>query len=259
MTRNTILQNPIIHLEYTPEKVTRKNFIIPSHLSEKLAYYIGYLQGDGCLESNLKRIDFTDEHLEHIHLLNDFTYDLFNVTGNVREIYPKLGKKAVYTLEIGSVDIHRFIRSVFKVPVGVKQNLRIPPVMLQNKEILRWYLRGLFDSDGTLPKDASTVKIPFVDITLKDKTFIEQIQSALRLFDIQTLKPYKRVAKSPHSDTISETWELRIRRKDQMLRFINEIGFFLAAKARRTELLLKRLNAPVAQPGYLSRASGLAK
>lgn len=245
-----IPQEPLIDLECKPFKVKNKRVMLPQYLSQKLAYYIGYLQGDGCIESNLKRVDFIDEHKSHLNFINYLTYDLFNVSGNIRERFPSLSKKAVYTLEIGSVDVHKFLRKVFSIPVGVKKDLSIPHQMYKNRELMVWYLRGLFDADGTLPKNAISVKQPFLDITLKDLAFIEEIQKVLQSFGIRTLKPYKRVAKSPHSDFISETWELRIRKRADMISFINEIGFFSENKANRIESLLKRLNAPVAQSGY---------
>jgi len=250
MIERFIPQIPLVYLDYKPSKIKNKIILIPGFLSQKLAYYIGYLQGDGCLESSLKRFSFTDENIDQMKSISDMTYDLFNISGHIRTRFPKLSKKAVYTLEIGSVDVHRFIRTTFKMPVGVKINLSIPPQMYKHKDLLRWYLRGLFDADGTLPKDAMSVKQAFIDVTFKDKLFIEEIQKALLLFDIKTLRPYRRLAKSPHSNFISETWELRIRKKSDMLNFINEIGFFSQNKAKRTKLLLRRLKAPVAQPGY---------
>ena len=249
MIQKYIPQEPLVDLEYQHFKIKNKRVMLPRYLSQKLAYYVGYLQGDGCIESNLKRVDFIDEHRRQLECINDLTYDLFNISGNIRERFPSLSKKAVYTLEIGSVDIHKFLQKVFSIPVGVKRNLSIPHQMYKNDELMVWYLRGLFDADGTLPKDASSVKQPFLDITLKDREFIEEIQKVLKSFGIITLKPYKRVAKSPHSDFISETWELRIRKRADMINFINKIGFFSENKANRIVPLLKRLNALVAQHG----------
>jgi hypothetical protein len=239
-----------VKLEYG-QKVKKDYVSIPEFLSPQLAYFIGYLQGDGCLESNMKRVTFTEEDIEQINLINGLAFALFNVVGKVRERFPKLSKKVLYNLEIGSVDVHKFLGAVFNIPVGVKKDLSIPSIVKENKTLLRWYLCGLFDADGTLPKEASAVRYPFIDITLKDKAFIEEIRTALLDFGIVTLKPYRRLAKSPNSNFISETWELRIRKKSDMIRFINEVGFFSKAKNDRATRLLRRLSAAVAQPGYV--------
>ncbi|MCX6803451.1 MAG: helix-turn-helix transcriptional regulator [Candidatus Diapherotrites archaeon] len=39
----------------------KKSVNLPRTLTPELAYYIGYLQGDGCLDSNRKVVDFCDE------------------------------------------------------------------------------------------------------------------------------------------------------------------------------------------------------
>ena len=36
---------------------------LPKLITPKLAYFVGYLQGDGCVESNKRRINFTDEYM----------------------------------------------------------------------------------------------------------------------------------------------------------------------------------------------------
>ncbi len=251
MTKQWIPEARLVTLDYYPTTIKNKKVFIPKFLTPKLAYYVGYLQGDGCLESNLKRIDFTDDNLDQMNLINDINIELFGVSGNIRRRFPVLSKKVVYTLEIGSVDIHKFLRNVFKICVGVKKDLSIPSMIKGCDSALVWYLRGLFDADGTLPKDAFAVKQSFVDITLKDKSFIEEIREALLTFNVITLNPYRRLAKSPNSDYISETWELRMRKRADIIRFINEVGFFGEHKAKRASLLLNRLDAAVAQPGYV--------
>jgi hypothetical protein len=96
----------------------------------------------------------------------------------------------------------------------------------------------LCDADGTLPKDPYTCKQLFIDITFKDKLFIEQVRAELQCFQVNTLKPYCRVSKSPNSDYISNTWELRIRKRDDMIRFLKEIGFSHPDKAKRVTKVL---------------------
>jgi len=58
---------------------------------------------------------------------------------------------------------------------------------------------------------------------------------------IETLKPYLRTAKSPSSSYISYTWELRIRRKKEILKFLNEVGFSHPDKSSRMSGLVIRL------------------
>ncbi|MCX6803450.1 MAG: LAGLIDADG family homing endonuclease, partial [Candidatus Diapherotrites archaeon] len=118
--------------------------------------------------------------------------------------------------------MNSFLNSVFEVNRGTKRNLRIPKLIRGNKDLLRHYIAGLYDADGTLPKHPREAKQLFLDITLKDKEFIEEIQLVLTEFGIKTLKLYERFSKSPQNDSVSSTWEIRIRRQADILKFLNE-------------------------------------
>jgi len=243
----SIPNEPKVNLEYDLNKFKKfrsysKELDFPKVINPKLAYFIGYLQGDGCLEINNKKISFCDEYLDHLLELKNLSENLFGFGGTIRSRISSKAKKECYLLIIHSVQLNEFIHQVFNVNLGIKNNLRIPPVILSNKDILRWYISGLFDADGTLPKNPSRVKQKFVDVTFKDKEFILEIKQALEMFQIKTLKPYCRVAKSPHSDYISRTWELRIRRKEYMVRFLKEIGFAHNNKRHRATELLNLLD-----------------
>ena len=73
---------------------------------------------------------------------------------------------------------------------------------------------------------------------MEKKEFINQIKEALKLFGIKTLKPYCRIAKSPHSNYISKTWELRMRKMEDITKFLKLIGFSHPNKCIRAEKLL---------------------
>ena len=114
----------------------------------------------------------------------------------------------------------------------------IPKLLKLDKKILRYYLSGIYDADGTLPINPERCKQFFIDITLKDKQIIDEIKNCLDMFGIKTLKPYCRMAKSPSSDFISKTWELRIRKKSEIINFLTRIGFVHPHKFKRQKKLL---------------------
>ena len=221
----------------------RKNSVnLPKEITPKLAYFIGYLQGDGFLGSDKIRYGFSDEYMEHLKLINKLHKDLFQIEGKIRLKKSKIGKKACPALEVKQYVINSYIHQVFEIPRGYKINLKIPNEFCKNKEILRWYLMGLFDADGTLPKNPKKVKQYFIDIALKDKSFIEEIKKILKIeFNINSLNPYPRKSKSPSLNKICITWELRIRKKDEIRKFLKEIGFYHFNKQKRAKQLLNIL------------------
>lgn len=214
---------------------------LPVFITPQLAYFVGYLQGDGSIESNKYRVNFSDEYVDQIKRINNLSIKLFGINGRIESTRPILSKKPLYRLEINSIVLNSYLHNIFEINRGVKTDLKIPKLFMENKTIFKWYLIGLFDADGSLPKKPAKVKQLFIDLTFKDKEFIEQLKEALDLFGIRTLKPYCRVAKSPNSDFISKTWELRIRKKDDMVKFLKLIGFFHPSKGVRAEKMLKFL------------------
>ncbi|MDD9954141.1 MAG: hypothetical protein OXR66_07445 [Candidatus Woesearchaeota archaeon] len=215
-----------------------KKVKVPTKLTPKLAYFVGYLQGDGSIESNKKRIDFSDEYKSQIERMNELSKELFLIGGKICEKRSALSKKPCYRLDIGSKVLNAYLHIVFSINRGVKKDLQIPPVMKRNKVILKWYLAGLYDADGTLPKNPKTCKQAFVDITMKDRAFIEDINKQLARFHIKTLPIYCRKAKYPGSDKISTTWEIRIRRREMIQKFLRRVGFAHPNKRVRMQALL---------------------
>src|SRR3989344_5641656 len=87
-------------LEFTAKK---KRVILPKFMTPELAYYIAYLQGDGCLTSDGKRVCFADEYIEQINKMNSLTKKLFGITGPIFWKTSKLATKPSPSLEIRSV------------------------------------------------------------------------------------------------------------------------------------------------------------
>jgi len=213
---------------------------LPKFLTPRLAYLLGYLQGDGFIGSDKKTYAFSDEHTKHLQYMNRLNEQLFGNLGYLRIKKSRISKNGSPCLEIRQYAVNSYLHHVFSIPRGIKNNLAVPNKIYEHKEIMRWYLRGLFDADGTLPRDPKKVKQPFIDLDLKDKSFLEEIKKILYLyFGVVTLDLYPKTSKSPNSDRICLTWELRIRKKQDILKFLEEISFHHFDKNRRVGELLK--------------------
>jgi len=216
------------------KKVTK----LPRELTLDLAYYIGYLQGDGYLESDKKSFGFADEYKSQIEKIKLMTNDLFGIESKIYELFSRLATKPCYHLVVNSFIVTSFIGVVFKVNKGNKIDLRIPKVILENRFLLPIYISGLYDADGTLPKHPKEAKQLFLDVTMKDKEFMEQIKQVLRSFGIDTLRLFERKAHSCFNIKASSAWEVRIRKHSEMLKFLQIIGFHHPDKLRRQKEVL---------------------
>ncbi len=221
--------------------IKRKKVKLPRKLTSELVYYIGYLQGDGYLESDNKSIGFTDEYKSQLEKIRLITIKVFGVDCKIYSVFSELAKKPCYHLTINSFIINSFIQTVFEINTGVKVNLKVPKIILNKKEFLPYYISGLYDADGTLPKRPKKAKQLFVDITMKDKEFIEEIQKILFLFEINTLKLFKRKGTGSFNTVNSFTWEIRIRKKSDILLFLKKIGFRHPDKIKRQKELIQLL------------------
>ena len=211
---------------------------LPKKLNVDFAYFLGYLYGDGYVCSDGKRIEFVDEDRCQIEAVGRIAKRLFMVEPRIYERWNENSKKPVFKLTLSCRPLNDYLSAVFGIKKGVKEGLSIPKQVLENMELLRWYLRGLFDADGTLPKNPEKAKQLFIDIALKDLSFINQIKVALETFGVTTLAPYARHSFSPATGRPCVTWELRIRRKGQIVRFLEQIGFVHQLKKERQENLL---------------------
>jgi len=218
--------------------IKKKVTNLPRVLTADLAYYVGYLQGDGYLETDKKGFGFTDEYKSQIEKMQLLTRKLFGVKSKIYAVYPRVGTKECYNLIVNSFIINSFICSVFEINRGNKINLKIPNIILKNRLLLPDYISGLYDADGTIPKNPRNVKQLFVDITMKDKCFVEQIKQVLLSFGINTLKLFERKAHSCFNVKSSSAWEIRIRKRADILKFLQVIGFHHPDKLRRQNELI---------------------
>lgn len=221
--------------------VKKKVVDLPRQLTPDLAYYVGYLQGDGYLSIYGLQIGFCDEYKEQIEQINALTKNLFGTIGRLDLRMSKISKKPHFNLTVNSMAINSFLNVVFEINKGEKKELRIPKIMFSDKRILATYISGLYDADGTIPKQPQKAKQLFVDVTMKDKIFMEEIKDVLNSFGISSLKLYERRSHTGVGSWDSPSWEIRIRRHGEILNFLREIGFHHPDKSRRAKEVIAML------------------
>ena len=224
--------------------------ILPKSINPQLAYYIGFLHGDGHVDKNEKRISFSEKYNSQLKIINKLTKTLFNVKGDL--YFRKEEDRKFWTLDVRRVTINSFFSEVIGIKRGRRTSNEIPKIIMKNKELLRWYLCGLFDAEGAMPLNPKNRKNLYIDIAMRDAGLINYVKNLLvKNFDITPYGPYRRIAKSPHSNNLSIESELRIRKQSEIIKFLTKIGTMHPDKIRRKNLILSLLDksAPVAQFG----------
>lgn len=226
---------------------------MPKEITSDLAYFFGYLQGDGCLTSDKKGLTFSDEYLDQITAMNNLSRKIFGIEGKIYEKISAIAIKPAYHLEIKNVVLNSFFHHVFGLNRGKKEKMTIPDFIKSNQAFARSYLSGLFDADGTLPKNPEKAKMLFIDIAMKDKQFILDIQNLISTFDINTLKMYERDSSSSITLKKCKTYELRIRRIIELTKFLQRVGFLHPNKAIRAQKMLQVLSKRPGSSAWIER------
>ena len=120
---------------------------MPLRLSEELAYFVGWVIGDGSLTRNNVSIDY-GVHKEHGESLRRAIEFLFNIKAKHYTNYPS-------RLYINSKIVAGILHNIFGIPYGKKsRKVDVPNIIERsNKKIVASLLRGLFESDGTSEGD----------------------------------------------------------------------------------------------------------
>ncbi|MGC9778866.1 MAG: helix-turn-helix domain-containing protein [Candidatus Heimdallarchaeota archaeon] len=158
--------------QITIQSAKGKQSIIPLVLTEKLVYLLGIVDGDGHLSKH--QVHIVDYSQEQIKQLQQFMYELFGVTGEIRS-----GKGGnYYILLVNSKWIVRLVQYLTGHPLGRKYEALQEPLILQKDQwtYLRGaYWRGLFDADASY-KQAPTFTTISEKLTLDLKDYLDAFE-----------------------------------------------------------------------------------
>ncbi|MEI7961458.1 MAG: LAGLIDADG family homing endonuclease [archaeon] len=142
----------IISCNYSATKVK-----FPKQISTNLAYCVGIILGDGHL-SKIYSDRKTTWHLsvyfdnkEHQDIYDDIIKKEFGITSKHYQRKPNCFESC-----INSKAIHWFFSKYFEINSGKKcDRIFLTKKILNNEEIIRSAISGLFDSDGTITKNGT--------------------------------------------------------------------------------------------------------
>ncbi|MFH0870055.1 MAG: LAGLIDADG family homing endonuclease [archaeon] len=131
----------------------KRNVILPSENSEDLAELFGILFGDGCVNFYPSKNDYfmmvsghgTTDFQYHSDFIKKLFQGLFGLEPN---LYLRKDQNCVVS-RLRSREVFAFLvnKGIF---VGRKTNLTIPPWITNNNSYFTSFVRGLFDTDGSV-------------------------------------------------------------------------------------------------------------
>jgi intein/homing endonuclease len=214
----------------------KRDIILPSENSEELAESVGIMFGDGCMNS----------YSNHTHLIEiagnsitDRDYHLMrirNLFKNLFNVTPFFGKgsgeHAIRSI-IRSKKIVDFLESK-GVHKGKKDILIVPTWIRQNDSFFKAFIRGLFDTDGSVVLRSRGQHS--ISLTLKNNELIECVKFFLERKGY--FVAYNICERHDKRGFYSKAFCIRINQKTLIRRFYEEIGSSNASKITKLEKII---------------------
>lgn len=207
-------------------------------LNEFFCEFYGLLLGDGCI-SRYK--DYEKKERYSIYISGNKKLDSLYLKEMKKRIKEKYGLYAYYyeykdrnvcVLSIKNKGLCLDLNSQFEVPIGLKYDkLKINKKVLGRPwRIKKFFLRGLFDSDGSIyAKKNEGYRYPIISIRSKNKKFLEEICILLR--------------KQNYPAYFSD-WNVSVRGIKNINRWFRDIGSSNQRNILKYEYFLKYKNLP---------------
>ncbi|MEM0451301.1 MAG: LAGLIDADG family homing endonuclease [Nitrososphaerota archaeon] len=222
-------------------RIPSLNFLKPS---EDLAYVIGVIVGDGFVSQRVKpRYGYKHSYIKQynigltvrdVEFAEEFSKRIARVLGRAPPRV-RLNKNCKWTVEVQSKTLFELLTK----PINIE---KIKPYVEHCDKCIYMFLRGFFDSDGTVLKDGTIIlyntdyEVLKYTIYLLEKIGIETTSKEPKLFqragklivDRSTGKIYK---------GNKDNYYVRVR-KESNRTFLKKVGFTVERKRRRLEVYL---------------------
>lgn len=157
----------LLRLSIKPDRSRKKgnNCIsqatIPCIYTRSLAEFFGIMLGDGCLTPTQVTITLGNKEIDYVNYISGLIIKLFNIT-------PKIYRrpKGYYVIYFGSVKVVRWLQSNGLVFNKVKEQVKPPDWIFEKNYRMEGFLKGFFDTDGSVYKLRFGVQLAFTNRSL---------------------------------------------------------------------------------------------
>lgn len=158
----------IIRLGIKPNRSGKRGFnnkrhdlFIPHSHSVDLSEFIGVLLGDGHITPTQVTVTLGNKEISYVMRVAELINNIFKISAKI--IKSRAGYHVIY---FGSTDAVRWLLAMGLVFNKVKNQVDIPKWIFSKDEYLMGFLRGFFDTDGSIYKLKFGVQIAFTNRSL---------------------------------------------------------------------------------------------
>ncbi len=182
----------------------RQNIAIPSSFSKELAEFVGIMLGDGHISPTQARISIGMGEPEYVRYICNLIKRIFAVKP---KCFERL-ESNVYIVYVGSVDLVKFLLNMGLATNKVKQQVNIPRWIFSSREYNQGFLRGFFDTDGSIYKLRFGTQMSFCNHS------IPLLQSTRNILTDMNYHPSR-----------ISSWKIYLTRKLDLYRYAEDISF----------------------------------
>ncbi|MFB6146051.1 MAG: DEAD/DEAH box helicase, partial [Candidatus Nanohaloarchaea archaeon] len=223
------------YLDVVMSKAGRKPVRIPEKLDKDLSWLIGAVAGDGHIESSAVNLSGSENRLlERFEDIVDQKLDR-DVSVNKRK------KDDVKTYSFNAKAVSDILHDYFGIPREKKaQNLKMPEIGLPD-ELLASYIRGLFDTDGSVNRRENSEGASCIEFYTASDRLATELHTSLLRFGINAHRDRRKTEgreteiRGEKIHTNGDIHRLKIYGSDQLRRYRDEIGFSHPEKKSRLE------------------------
>lgn len=216
---------------------------LPLYPSPKLAGLVADLMADGHLQGPSKwRFDYCSKSLDELNRFENVLYSLFGLRGQIRDCTTNK-----YNTKNYGVNCRPLAKILYLVgvPYGNKvlKKYSIPDWILSDKERFTFFIRRYFDCEAGVDVRTKAIAVELhksTDLIENSLAFLNQMKQGLqRYFGIKTTRPFLLSLKVKRKcGAFVQGARLKIRRKESLKRFYENIGFDTPHKMERLKLII---------------------
>ncbi|MFB6291902.1 MAG: DEAD/DEAH box helicase [Candidatus Nanohaloarchaea archaeon] len=228
-------ENPEEYLDIVMSKAGQKSVRIPEKLDKDLSWLIGAVAGDGHIESSAVKLSGSENRLlERFENIVDQKLD--------RDVSVIERKKAdVKTYSFNAKAVSDILHDYFGIPREKKaQNLKMPEIGLPD-ELLASYIRGLFDTDGSVKCRENSEGASCIEFYTASDRLTTELHTSLLRFGINAHRDRRKTEgrkteiEEHQIHTNGDIHRLKIYGSDQLRKYRDEIGFTHPEKKSRLD------------------------
>ena len=228
-------EDPEEYLDIVMSKAGQKPVRIPEKLDKDVSWLIGAVAGDGYIESSAVKLSGSENRL--LERFEDIVNQKFDRNVSVTE----RKKDDVKTCSLNAKAVSDILQDFFGIPREKKaQNLKMPEVGLPN-ELLASYIRGLFDTDGSVNCRENSEGASCIEFYTASDRLATELHTSLLRFGINAHRDRRKTEgreteSGEHQiHTNGDIHRLKIYGSDQLRKYRDEIGFTHPKKKSRLD------------------------